>query len=121
MRRRSRSTRGGIRVGLIAVPFAIALGCTGIALAEPGPVQPGVTAPATPDNEEHAELRAATPPAPAQAPRPRPSTPEKTETPPPPNPHSIRIGDSEVPVPEFVPDAVVDGLQNAIPGNPPKQ
>ncbi|RDI63288.1 hypothetical protein [Nocardia pseudobrasiliensis] len=108
----------GIRIGLAALPLAIALGYSGLAQAEPGPVQPGVTT--APDTEEPAELRAATPqsPAPAPAPRPRPNTPQKTETPPPPPPpRSVRIGEFEAPVPDGVPDSMVQDLQNAI--NPP--
>ncbi|MFI5781039.1 hypothetical protein [Nocardia sp. NPDC051570] len=111
----------GIRVALAALPFAIAVGCVGLAHAEPGPVQPGVTTPTPPDSDEPTELRAAAPqsPTPAPAPRPRPTTPDKTETPPPPPPRSVHIGDFEAPVPDGVPDAVVQGLQNAINPTPP--
>ncbi|MBF6329079.1 hypothetical protein [Nocardia transvalensis] len=118
--RRNRKVTAAIRVGLVALPMAVAALFAGTALAEPDRVQPGVTSPAPPEDEEPAELRAATPQNAAPAPRPRPATPDKTETPAPPPPRSVRIGEFSAPVPEGVPDEVVQGIQNAIDPNAPQ-
>lgn len=119
MARRNRNVAGGIRAGVVALPFALAVTCVGIAVAGADPaVQPGVTAPsapADPQADQPAELRAAAPPSTAPAPRPRPA-PETTtpDAPPPPAPRTVRVGDASVPVPDGVPDDVVRGIQNAI-------
>ncbi|NKY87030.1 hypothetical protein [Nocardia veterana] len=115
--RRNRYLMTGIRVAMAAVPMALALGFAGAAGAV-GPVQPGVTTPDAPaQSDEPAELRSATPqqaPAPRSAPHsaPKPEQPKEQ----PPAPREVRIGEFSAPVPEVVPDAVVDGVNRATEG-----
>ncbi|WP_024801767.1 hypothetical protein [Nocardia sp. BMG51109] len=133
--RRKRNVQTGIRAALVALPVAIAITGAGVAMAAPGPGQPGVTSPQAEQNtEQPAELRPAAPqnsapaPKPQAAPRPAPK-PEEPEAPPAPEPRSVRIGEFRAPVPDAVPNEVVDGvnrtaegLQNAlVPGAPQAQ
>ncbi|WP_148307067.1 hypothetical protein [Nocardia nova] len=121
MMRRSRLQVTAIRVAVAAVPFTFALAFAGAATA--GPLQPGVTKPDVqaqsdqPAADEPAELHSAAPqqaPAPRSAPRAKPA-PEKPEDQPP-APRSVRIGEFSAPVPDVVPDAVVDGVNRATDG-----
>ncbi|WP_227979336.1 hypothetical protein [Nocardia spumae] len=104
-----------IRVAVAAVPFVFALGVAGTATA--GPVQPGVTKPDVPSpSDQPAELHSAAPqqaPAPRSAPRSNPKPEEKKQDP---APRSVRIGEFSAPVPDAVPDAVVDGVNRATEG-----
>ncbi|RDI46625.1 hypothetical protein DFR68_11030 [Nocardia mexicana] len=104
-----------------------------MAAAAPGPVQPGVVMPNQPaEPEAEADLRAAAPqnsaPAPRSAPKPAPPKPEKPAEPQVPEPRTVRIGEFSAPVPEAVPNEVVDGvnrttegIQNALVPNPAPQ
>ncbi|WP_460697545.1 hypothetical protein [Nocardia thraciensis] len=130
MIRRNRNVRAGIRVVLAVLPLAVGLSCAAVASAAPGPVQPGVVVPNQPAGPEaEADLRAAAPqnaaPAPRSAPKPAPPKPEKPEEPEAPAPRTVRIGEFSAPVPEAVPNEVVDGvnrttegIQNALVPNP---
>ncbi|MBF6175441.1 hypothetical protein [Nocardia blacklockiae] len=132
MVRRNRNVQAVIRVALGAVPVAIALMCGGVAVAVAGPVQPGVTAPKDPaEQDQPADFRSAAPqntaPAPQSAPRPE-KKPDKPEPPEAPAPRTVRIGEFSAPVPEAVPNELVDGvnrttegLQNALTPGAPQQ
>ena len=119
--RRSRYGVMAVRIAVAAVPFAFTLGFTGSATA--GPVQPGVTTPDAPAqsdrpaSDQPAELRSA---APQQAPAPRsvPHSSPKPEDPKDqaPAPRSVRVGEFNAPVPDIVPDAVVDGANRVTEG-----
>ncbi|WP_157121706.1 hypothetical protein [Nocardia miyunensis] len=129
---RRRKVSVGLATGLAALASAAVLTCAGIALADPGAVQPGVSAitptprPA-PEADQPAQLHSATPRNQAPAPR-RRATPKPSQTTTPPAPREIHVGDLNAPVPNVVPDAVVDGvnrtnqdLQNAIKPTPTQQ
>ncbi|WP_280379091.1 hypothetical protein [Nocardia wallacei] len=132
MVRRNRKVKAAIRVGLAAVPVAVALACAGVPTAVAGPVQPGVTTPKEPaeqSTDEPADFRSAAPQNTAPAPRtkPRPEKkPDQSPAPEPPAPRSVRIGEFSAPVPDAVPSELVDGvnrttegIQNALtPGTP---
>ncbi len=134
--RRNRNVRAGIRVALAVLPLVVGLSCAAVASAAPGPVQPGVVMPnqpAEPEAEPQADLRAAAPqnsaPAPRSAPKPAPPKPDKPAEPEAPAPRTVRLGEFSAPVPEGVPNEVVDGvnrttegIQNAlVPGPAPQQ
>ncbi len=112
--RRNRYLMTGIRVAMAAVPLAVVLGFAGTAAAT-GPVQPGVTTPDAPaPSDEPAELRSASPqhvPTPQSAPRAAPKPESKPSEPP--APREVRVGGFSAPVPDAVPDAVVDGVNRA--------
>jgi hypothetical protein len=116
-----------IRAALAALPIVAGAAWAGIAIAQAGPVQPGVTTPSAPaapapDADQPPELRTASPQGTTPAPRPRPK-PDQPETPAPaPPPHEIHVGDFSAPVPDAVPGDVVNGLNSALnPGMPPTQ
>ncbi len=114
---RRRKVSIGLATGLAAAASAALMAFAGIALAEPLKVQPGVTAP-TPmapsppppsATDEPAQLHSATPQTHSEAPSRR--TPKPTQTPAP-QPREVHIGDLNAPVPNIVPDAVVDGVNH---------
>ncbi|WP_280272792.1 hypothetical protein [Nocardia wallacei] len=133
MIRRNRNVKAVIRVGLAALPVAVALACAGAPAAVAGPVQPGVTTPkqpTEPSTDEPADFRSAAPQNTAPAPQAKPRPEKKPDQPPasePPAPRSVRIGEFSAPVPDAVPSELVDGvnrttegIQNALtPGTPP--
>ncbi|MFF3574179.1 hypothetical protein [Nocardia jiangxiensis] len=111
---RRRKVSAGLAAGLAALAGVALLACTGLALADPGTVQPGVSAvtPApqkSPQTDQPAQLHSATPQDQSPAPR-RRSTPKPSQTTTPAAPREVHIGDLNAPVPNVVPDAVVDGV-----------
>ncbi|MBB5914160.1 hypothetical protein BJY24_003027 [Nocardia transvalensis] len=105
-------------------------------MAAPGTVQPGVTAPKDPAEQsadQPADFRSAAPqntaPAPRAVPKPQPKPEQPAEPAEPPAPRSVKIGEFSAPVPDAVPNELVDGvnrttegIQNALtPGAPQPQ
>lgn len=108
-----RNVVAGVAAGVVAL-----VACAGIALADPtGPVQPGVTAPVAPvtptppapGGDQSAQLHSATPQNDnsGYSRRRSPATPTTTA---PPSPREVHIGPLSAPVPNAVPNSIVDGV-----------
>ena len=102
----------------VAAGVAALVACAGIALANPaGPVQPGVTpvAPVTPPppapgGDQSGQLHSAAPQDGTSSYVPRHRSPAKPTPTPAPAPREVHIGPLSAPVPNAVPNAIVDGV-----------
>ncbi|MBU3066105.1 hypothetical protein KO481_31890 [Nocardia sp. NEAU-G5] len=108
-----RKVAAAVGAGMVAL-----VACAGIALADPsGPVQPGVTVPVAPvtptapapGGDQSAQLHSATPQNDnsGYTRRRSPATPTTTA---PPSPREVHIGPLSAPVPNAVPNSIVDGV-----------
>jgi hypothetical protein len=110
---------------LVALPIALAVAYAGAASAA-GPVQPGVTPPnaqagTTPGTDQTPQLLPASPQQQEDDSTPvHHSKPDKNQPPAPPPPRQIHIGGLSAPVPDAVPDNVIDGLNGALNPNLPQ-